>query len=122
MRILVIDDEPLIARLVEITLSAADVEVTNAATAGMGVALALETCPDVILLDLNLPDGRGELVLEALDDHAADNGWRPRILIFSALDAGRVRGIAARYGVGWLPKPFELARLRALLAPACAAA
>lgn len=112
MRILVVDDEPLISRLVEVALTAAEVEVATAPTAGEGIELAVGSRPDVILLDLHLPDAEGEIVLDAV--HQVPD-WEPRIFIFSALDALRVRSIVARHRVEVLPKPFELDDLRSRL-------
>jgi two-component system KDP operon response regulator KdpE len=66
MRILVIDDEPQIRRLLEIALSTRGWEVFSApsGTEGLDAARALKA--DVILLDLNLPDRSGIDVLRSL--------------------------------------------------------
>lgn len=62
-RLLVIDDEAQIRRLLEIAFSARDWEVFQAPTAFEGLQAVQAAKPDVILLDLNLPDLSG---LEAL--------------------------------------------------------
>jgi two-component system KDP operon response regulator KdpE len=61
MRVLVIDDEPQIRRLLEIALSARGWEVFQAGSGFEGLQAAGACKPDVVLLDLNLPDmGGGE--------------------------------------------------------------
>jgi two-component system KDP operon response regulator KdpE len=62
-RVLVIDDEPQIRRLLELAFSVRDWEIFMAPTAFEGLQAVQAAKPDVILLDLNLPDMSG---LEAL--------------------------------------------------------
>lgn len=64
--ILIIDDEPPIRKLLEITLQAHDLRTNLATTAKEGLTLAAMHPPDLILLDLGLPDTDGQLVLVEL--------------------------------------------------------
>lgn len=64
--ILVIDDEAPIRKLLDITLTASGFKVRDAASAKEGLALAKSQMPDVILLDLGLPDESGHDVLKKL--------------------------------------------------------
>lgn len=66
MRILVIDDEAQIRRLLEIALSTRGWEVFTAPTAAEGLDAARAARPDVVLLDLNLPDLSGAETLGRL--------------------------------------------------------
>ena len=71
--VLIVDDEPNIRRMVGALLSAEGYEVRDAQDGATGVALAIETEPDVLLLDLMMPgdiDGLGALsrMREALPD------------------------------------------------------
>jgi DNA-binding response OmpR family regulator len=59
-KILLIEDNPDNAELVRRTLSATDYEIIHAADAETGLQLALAECPDLILLDLGLPDYDGQ--------------------------------------------------------------
>jgi two-component system, OmpR family, KDP operon response regulator KdpE len=68
-RILVIDDEAPIRRLLEIALSNLGWEVFQAGTGFEGLESIRGTKPDVVLLDLNLPDMKGSELLERL------RGW-----------------------------------------------
>src|SRR3954471_6375842 len=64
--ILVIDDEAQIRKLLEITLQSNDYTVIQAATAREGLALAANHTPDLIILDIGLPDEDGHSVLTKL--------------------------------------------------------
>ena len=64
--ILVIDDEEQIRKLLEITLGSNNYHVTLSATAREGMIMASNHPPDLILLDLGLPDKDGLIVLKEL--------------------------------------------------------
>ncbi len=112
---LVIDDEPQIRRLLRVTLEANGYRVLDAANGNDGLAQAAQRRPDVVLLDLGLPDLDGVTVLKRLRE------WSrvPVIVLsvrdreddkISALDAGADDYITKPFGAGEL-----LARLRAAL-------
>ncbi|MBF8221064.1 response regulator [Halomonas sp. 328] len=65
-RILVVDDERQIRRFLRISLASQGYQVIEAETGGEGLTLALSQSPDLVLLDLGLPDLEGQEVLEAL--------------------------------------------------------
>ncbi len=65
-RILIIDDEPAIRRFLEISLRAQDFAVIEAANGEEGLAAAAALQPDLIILDLGLPDRDGGDVLREL--------------------------------------------------------
>jgi len=112
MNILVVDDEPHIRRLLGHALLRAGHAVTEAATAAEALSKARHERPDIILLDLGLPDRDGlELVplLKANGD--------PGIIILSARDATEEKVAALDLGADdYVTKPFDseelLARLR----------
>jgi two-component system, OmpR family, KDP operon response regulator KdpE len=64
--ILIIDDEPQIRKLLDITLQSNDYAVKQAVSAREGLIMAANRPPDLILLDLGLPDESGHLVLRKL--------------------------------------------------------
>jgi two-component system, OmpR family, KDP operon response regulator KdpE len=83
-RILVIDDEAQIRRLLEIALSNLDWEVFTASDGRAGLEEARGTKPDLILLDLNLPDMSGGEVLRSLRE------WSTvPVIVISVRDAER---------------------------------
>ena len=63
---LVIDDEPQIRRILRITLQNNGFRVFDAATGQEGILQAAQCRPDVILLDLGLPDMDGVAVLKRI--------------------------------------------------------
>ena len=64
--ILIIDDEPQIRRLLDITLESNQYLVKEATNAREGLIMAANHPPDLILLDLGLPDENGHIVLQKL--------------------------------------------------------
>jgi two-component system KDP operon response regulator KdpE len=114
-RILVIDDEPQIRRLLRVALEAADYRVFEAATGREGLAEAASRQPDAILLDLGLPELDGLEVLRRLREWTSTP-----VLILSVQDAGEDKVRALDLGADdYVTKPFDtpelLARLRVLL-------
>ena len=116
VRVLVVDDEQMLADLLASALRYEGWEVTTAATGVKAVQLARELEPDVVVLDIMLPDFDGLEVMRRIHGH------RPRVpvLFLTAKDAveDRVAGLTAG-GDDYVTKPFSLeevvARLRALL-------
>ncbi|MDM7831329.1 response regulator transcription factor [Cellulomonas edaphi] len=112
-RVLVVDDEPGLARALAITLRASGWDVTTAADGTSALAAAAEHLPDVVLLDLGLPDMSGLDVLAAL------RGWtRVPVVVLSARQHGEDKVEALDAGADdYVTKPFAmnelLARLRA---------
>lgn len=120
-RVLVIDDEPQILRALRINLSVRGYEVIAAATGAAALKAAAEQRPDVVVLDLGLPDMDGIEVLEGL------RGWlsAPVIVLSARTDsAEKVEALDAGAD-DYVTKPFGmdefLARLRAAVRRAAAA-
>src|SRR5712664_352012 len=112
---LVIDDEPQIRRLLRITLEANGYRVFDAATGQDGIAQAAQRRPDVILLDLGLPDIDGKEVLRQLREWS-----HVPVLILTVRDREDDKVVALDAGADdYVTKPFNsaelLARLRAAL-------
>ena len=112
---LVIDDEPQIRRLLRVTLEANGYRVFDAATGQDGVAQAAQRRPDVVLLDLGLPDIEGVEVLKRLREWS-----KVPVIILSVRDREDDKVAALDAGADdYVTKPFNsaelLARLRATL-------
>ena len=111
---LVIDDERPIRRLLRLLLERQGYQVYEAETGDLGLQQAASRRPDVILLDLGLPDMDGLTVLKRLRE------WtRTPVLILTVRDSESDKVAALDNGADdYLTKPFGaeelLARLRAL--------
>jgi len=112
-RVLVVDDEPQIVRALRINLRVRQYDVTTAANGAQALAEAARHPPDVVILDLGLPDLDGVEVIAGL------RGWTSApIIVLSgradstdkveALDAGADDYVTKPFGMNEL-----LARLRA---------
>ena len=66
MKILVVEDNEITRKMVRVTLQADSYEVVEAADAATALQLATAACPDLILLDLRLPDMDGFDLLSRL--------------------------------------------------------
>jgi two-component system KDP operon response regulator KdpE len=114
-RILVIDDEAQIRRFLDIGLRAEGYDVLLAANAAEGLALAATQSPDLVILDIGLPDMEGHDVLAELRQ------WSQLpVLMLSVRDAESEKVRALDRGANdYVTKPFGIqelmARLRALL-------
>lgn len=121
-RVLVIDDEAQIRRFLDIGLRAEGYQVLLAATAAEGLALAATQSPDVIILDIGLPDREGHEVLAELRQWS-----NVPVMMLSVRDAESQKVRALDHGANdYVTKPFGIqelmARLRALLRSRVAAA
>ena len=114
-RVLVIDDEVQIRRFLDIGLRAEGYQVLLAGTAAEGLALAATQSPDLVILDIGLPDREGHEVLAELRQ------WSQMpVLMLSVRDAESEKVRALDGGASdYVTKPFGIqelmARLRALL-------
>ena len=108
VRALVVDDEPAISELVSMALRYEKFEVRTAASGRAAVAEAKDFSPDIIVLDIMLPDFDG---LEVMRRIRADNFDVP-VLFLTAKDsvADRVVGLTAG-GDDYVTKPFSVEEL-----------
>jgi two-component system, OmpR family, KDP operon response regulator KdpE len=110
---LVIDDEVQIRRLLRVVLESADYQVHEAETAAQGLTDAATRRPDVVLLDLGLPDSDGVNVLRRLREWS-----KVPVIVLSVRDDEEGKVAALDAGADdYVTKPFSsaelLARLRA---------
>jgi len=110
---LVIDDEVQIRRLLRVVLESAEYQVHEAETAAQGLTDAATRRPDVVLLDLGLPDSDGVNVLRRLREWS-----QVPVIVLSVRDDEEGKVAALDAGADdYVTKPFSsaelLARLRA---------
>ncbi|HUN66732.1 MAG TPA: response regulator [Bacteroidota bacterium] len=114
-RILVIDDEPQIRRLLDVTLGSQQYRVLQAENGREGLRRAETDRPDLIILDLGLPDADGKDILRQL------RSWTDRpVLILSVRNSeDDIVGCLDAGADDYLVKPFRteelLARVRAAM-------
>ena len=114
-KVLVIDDEPQIRRLLRTTLARASYEVIESGSAGDALDSLSTVEPDVILLDLGLPDRDGMELVPIIRKRS-----NATLLIVSAREATEQKVTALDLGADdYVTKPFDtdelLARVRAAL-------
>ena len=115
-RILVVDDQPTIVDLLSTVLTGQGFAVDTAVTAAQAVQKAAERRPDLVLLDVSLPDGDGPEVRRRLDAEGAGAG----VVFLSAPDTRDDLVAELAYGdQEWITKPFDvdllLTRVHAVL-------
>ena len=113
-RVLVVDDEPQILRALSINLKARHYDVVTAATGGEALHLAAAQPPDLVILDLGLPDLDGVDVVHGL------RGWTSAPIIILSGRSGSADKVGALDAGAddYITKPFAvdelLARMRAV--------
>lgn len=114
MRVLVVDDEPQIVRALSINLRARRYDVHSAASGAAALVVAAKNPPDLVLLDLGLPD------MEGVDVIAGLRGWTTApIIVLSGRSGGADKVDALDAGADdYVTKPFGMdelmARMRAV--------
>ena len=112
-KVLVVDDEPQIVRALRINLTARGYDVSTAADGQEALRVAASVHPDIVVLDLGLPDIDGATVIEGL------RGWTsvPILVLSARTDSGDKVAALDAGADDYVTKPFGmdelLARLRA---------
>lgn len=113
--ILIIDDEPQIRKLLVITLESHDYKVFQAETGNQGIIMAANHPPELILLDIGLPDKSGHEVLREL------RTWYNKSIIILSVQNNESDIVSAldHGATDYLVKPFRtselLARIRSAM-------
>ncbi|WP_262690201.1 response regulator [Kordiimonas aestuarii] len=104
-KILVIDDTPSIRTFLRISMTDYGAIFHEAATAGEGQSLCLSEKPDLVILDLGLPDRDGLDLLPEIVGRT--KGDAPKIVVLSVRSDRKTRELAyARGASGYVTKPF----------------
>jgi two-component system response regulator PilR (NtrC family) len=111
-RILVVDDEPDLLELLELTLSRMGLDTICAQTVGEAVQLLDKEPFDLCLTDMRLPDGEGLRVVE----HITQKGLDVPVAVITAFGSAENAVAALKAGAfDYLAKPVALEQLRALV-------
>jgi two-component system KDP operon response regulator KdpE len=108
-RVLVIDDDPALVRALRLGLTAVGHDVTSATTGQQGIAAAVRAVPDVIVLDLGLPDLDGLTVFRRIREW---NGLPIIVLSATATEHRKVQALDEGAD-DYVTKPFGMAELEA---------
>lgn len=110
-KVLIVDDEPKIVRFITTALRLAGYDVTTAATGELAIKVAESEKPDLVVLDLGLPDVDGFQVLRELRAYST-----LPIIILTARDDERDKVRGLELGADdYLTKPFGIRELEARL-------
>ena len=113
--VLIVDDEPDIRELLDITLSRMGLQTHSAATLGEAKALVAEITPDLCLTDMRLPDGNGIALVEYIQQEFS------HIPVAMITAHGSVETAISALKAGafdFISKPIELENLRRLVSTA----
>ena len=112
--ILIIEDDPSLVKLLRTTLELAGYEVHAVRCGTTALDCATEIHPDLVILDLGLPDMNGYDVCRKL--HQPSSGTPPLILILSGLDMPADQRMGFECGAdAYLTKPADLSELRKMV-------
>ena len=108
-KVLVIDDDPSLLRALRVGLRASGHEVVTAVNGEQGISQTALTTPDVVVLDLGLPDIDGQSVCRAIRE------WSTVPIIILSASGAEDRKVAALDGGAddYVTKPFGMAELEA---------
>jgi two-component system KDP operon response regulator KdpE len=114
-RVLVVEDEPHVAAVLHDALIDLGYAVQVAVNGAEALRLVALYQPDVVLLDLAMPNVSGDVVLERLRD---TDPTLPVIVVTGNADADRARATLDRGAFDYVSKPFDLEILARILAAA----
>jgi DNA-binding response OmpR family regulator len=109
--ILVVDDDPDIVSAITTSLSDSGARIETANDGNTAVTIAEQKHPDLVILDIMLPQKSGFLVLERLRQ-GRKRGEKPYVIMITGNQGRRHRQYAEALGVNeYLNKPFRMERL-----------
>lgn len=109
--ILIVDDDPDILTAIATTLVDTGATIETATDGNTAVAIAEQKQPDLVILDIMLPQKSGFLVLEKLRQ-GKPRGSKPRVIMITGNQGRRHKQYAEALGVDeYLNKPFRMEKL-----------
>ncbi|MBK9128333.1 MAG: response regulator [Phycisphaerales bacterium] len=110
-KILVVDDDPDILTAITVGLAETGATIETATDGSTAVSLAEKSSPDLVILDIMLPQKSGFLVLERLRQ-MKPRAEGPRVIMITGNQGKRHKQYAEALGVDdYLNKPFRMERL-----------
>lgn len=112
--VLVVDDDPDIVTAITTEFADSGAKIETAGDGNSAVTKIMDLRPNLVILDVMLPQKSGFLVLEKLRQSPPEGG-RPRIIMITGNAGRRHKQYAEALGVDeYLNKPFRMERLREL--------
>ena len=109
LRVLVVEDDPEIRALIQSTLSVEGFDVQTAVSVSEASALLRHALPDILLLDLGLPDGNGATLVQEVRKHHA----LPILVVSARHQEAQKIALLDAGADDYLTKPFSVAELLA---------
>ena len=109
-KVLIVDDEELVRNFIEMALKELECEIQVAESGNEGYEKAIEFRPDLIICDLSMPSGSGEVFLRRLRTNVSD--YNPHIILtsgYSYLSEKEIKSLGVNKLVS---KPFQLDQMR----------
>ena len=106
VRVLVVDDEPSICKALTMALSRAGYDAVSSQTGEGALAIVRNEHVDVLLIDLRIPDMRGDVVFEVASSHQPH--LRTQTLFMTGDITERAHKLIAACQCHFLRKPFDL--------------
>jgi DNA-binding NtrC family response regulator len=114
VRVLVVDDEPSICKALSIALARAGYDPVTAQSGESALAIVRSEHVDVMLIDLRIPDMRGDVIFEVAAGHQPH--LRYQTLFMTGDITERAHKIIANCQCNFLRKPFDLSLMIASVA------
>lgn len=108
--VLVVEDDEMVADVMRVNLEAEGFTVVHAPNGAAGLAAVEQERPDLVILDVMMPEVDGWTVLTRLRDNPRTANLPVIMLSAKSMPADQVRGYNLGAN-GYLPKPFEAAEL-----------
>jgi len=110
-KIMVVDDDPVILETVHLNLSKRGYETTSFTNGGDALNNIPIILPDLIILDVIMPDMDGWEVLKIIKDHYPEEEVKVLLLTAKSTDKDKMIGTSILKADGYVTKPFDLQEL-----------
>jgi CheY-like chemotaxis protein len=108
-RILFVDDDPMTLDMLSKIISLSGHQALTAVTAGKGLEIAATEQPDIILVDMNMPDMDGLAFLRALHQQP-ETAKIPALMLSASAELDVEEQVKEAGGQGYLAKPLNITK------------
>jgi DNA-binding response OmpR family regulator len=107
-KIIVIDDDPVILETVHLNLARRGYEIVSFSNGTEAIDKITTIHPDLIILDVIMPEMDGWEVLKIIKDHYPEEGLKVLLLTAKSTDKDKMIGTSILKADGYITKPFDL--------------